>query len=149
MGRGRPRAARRALFVFHRRGERITSFRRAWTRACERAGLEVRLVHDLRRSAARDFRRQGVSEGEIMKLCGWKTRAMFDRYNIIDEADLAQAVAKRFNGKTTANTATPTATPSPLSSSPGDKFFQGALDDIRIYNRVLSTDEIQLLWQEQ
>jgi len=29
---------------------------------------------------------------------------MFDRYNIIDEADLAQSVAKRFgNGKQTAN----------------------------------------------
>src|SRR6266571_1312994 len=27
---------------------------------------------------------------------------MFDRYNIIDEADLASAVAKRFNGKVTA-----------------------------------------------
>ena len=22
-----------------------------------------------------------------MKLCGWKTRAMFDRYNIIDEQE--------------------------------------------------------------
>jgi hypothetical protein len=37
-----------------------------------------------------------VSEGEIMRLCGWRTRAMFDRYNIIDEQDLARAVAKRF-----------------------------------------------------
>ena len=116
---------RKGLFVFQRKGERIGSFRRTWLRACKKAGLEGRLVHDLRRTAARDFRRQGVSEGEIMKLCGWKTRAMFDRYNIIDEADLAQAVAKRFEGQrtankrqTTANTAPPTAPPSPLSSFP-------------------------------
>jgi hypothetical protein len=50
---------------------------------------------------------------------------MFDRYNIIDEADLAQAVAKRFAGQTTANKGktmanigTPTAPLSPLSCSP-------------------------------
>ena len=88
------------------------------------SGFQGRLVHDLRRTLARDFRRQGVSEGEIMKLCGWKTRAMFDRYNIIDEADLAQAVAKRFKAEepankrqTTANISTPTAPVGPLSSS--------------------------------
>jgi len=74
-----------------------------WARACKKAGLKGRLVHDLRRTAARDFRRRGVSEGEIMKLCGWKTRIMFDRYNIIDEADLAEAVAKRFKKQPTTN----------------------------------------------
>lgn len=37
-----------------------------------------------------------------MALCGWEFRSMFDRYAIILEADLAAAVAKRFNGKTTA-----------------------------------------------
>jgi hypothetical protein len=65
-----------------------------------------------------------VSEGEIMRLCGWKTRAMFDRYNIIDEADLAEAVGKRFKcleqaNKTVvkANSSTPTAPVGPLSSS--------------------------------
>jgi hypothetical protein len=49
---------------------------------------------------------------------------MFDRYNIIDEADLAAAVAKRFKGQsaankgqTPANIDTPTVPVSPLSSS--------------------------------
>jgi integrase len=73
-----------------------TSLRYAWTRATKRAGVPGRLIHDLRRSAARDFRRAGVSEGEIMRLCGWETRSMFDRYNVIDEGDLARAVAKRY-----------------------------------------------------
>lgn len=75
-------------------------------------------VRDLRRSAARDYRRAGVSEGEIMALCGWETRAMFDRYNVIDEADLAQAVAKRFNGKQPANMPPAEQTADLLSSSP-------------------------------
>jgi len=64
------------------------------------------LVHDLRRTAARNFRRAAIDEGTIMKLCGWKTRAMFDRYNVIDATDLSLAVAKRFNGKQAANSET-------------------------------------------
>lgn len=96
--------ARDGLYVFHRKGDPlgVGAVRCAWKRATKRAGLTGRIVHDLRRSAARDFRRAGVSEGEIMQLCGWETRAMFDRYNIIDEADLAAAVAKRFNGQVAA-----------------------------------------------
>ncbi len=91
-------AARDGLYVFQRDGQPlgIGAVRSAWKRATKRAGVPGRLVHDLRRSAARDFRRAGVSEGEIMQLCGWETRSMFDRYNIIDEKDLARAVAKRF-----------------------------------------------------
>jgi integrase len=98
-------AARDGVYVFHSGGRPLTfgKVRSAWKRATKRAGLQGRLVHDLRRSAARDFRRAGVSEGEIMKLCGWETRSMFDRYNVIDEADLARAVAQRFNGKQPAN----------------------------------------------
>lgn len=103
---------RDGLHVFHRKGEPIGDFRKVWSKACKTAGLEGRLVHDLRRSAARDFRRAGVSEGVIMKLCGWKTRDMFDRYDIHSLEDLQRGVARRFsengpdsgeNGKQTAN----------------------------------------------
>jgi hypothetical protein len=60
-------------------------------------------------AAGLTYRSPGMSEGEIMRLCGWMTRDMFDRYNIIDHADLTRAVAHRFstvagsNGKVTAN----------------------------------------------
>lgn len=96
-------AQRDGLRVFHRKGNAIGDFRKVWQRACTAAGVPDRLVHDLRRTAARDFRRAGVSEGEIMRLCGWKTRDMFDRYNIIDASDLSRAVAQRFNSKVTAS----------------------------------------------
>jgi len=44
---------------------------------------------------------------------------MFDRYNIIDEADLAAAVAKRFgNGKQAANIEPSTVVPDSVTSSP-------------------------------
>jgi len=36
-------------WVFHRGGKPIKSFRGAWAKACEKAGLRDRLVHDLRR----------------------------------------------------------------------------------------------------
>ena len=101
-------AARTGVFVFPSPigGGRIAtegSFYKAWHAACKRAGVPGKLVHDFRRSAARDMRRAGIREGEIMRLCGWRTRSMFDRYNIIDEADLSAAVARRFaSGKVTA-----------------------------------------------
>jgi integrase len=113
-------ATRDGLFVFQREGKAIgyTTLLHQWQRATQRAGCVGRIIHDLRRTAARDFRRAGVDEGTIMALCGWRTRSMFDRYNIIDETDLADAVAKRFsNGKqrqTTEGTAAPAG---PLSST--------------------------------
>ena len=89
-------AARAGLFVFHRNGKRVSDFRGAWQGACKRAGLAGHIPHEFRRTFAREMRQAGVSEGEIMKLAGWRTRSMFDRYNIIDDRDLAAAVAKRY-----------------------------------------------------
>ena len=43
------------------------------------------------------MRRQGLSESDIMSLCGWETLSMFQRYCIRDEAALEAAVGRRFS----------------------------------------------------
>ncbi len=59
-----------------------------------RLKYEGRLFHDLRRTAARNFIRSGVSRSVAMKITGHKTETMFERYNITDELDLRDAIEK-------------------------------------------------------
>jgi integrase len=94
--------------VFHVDGEPLASFRSAWRTAVKKAGLPGLRPHDLRRSAARNLVRAGVSEGVVMKLCGWTTRHMFDRYNVSDKRDLVDGVS-RLNGFLEARTLRPQA----------------------------------------
>lgn len=76
-------------------GSRVTAFDKQWRAACKAAGLEGKILHDFRRTAVRDLVRAGVSESVAMKLCGHKTRRVFDRYSIVNEQDLREGVAKR------------------------------------------------------
>ena len=65
-----------------------------WRAACVKAGCPGKIPRDFRRTAARNLVRAGVTEKIAMTLMGYKTRSIFDRYSILNEKDLQEAVAK-------------------------------------------------------
>jgi len=74
--------------VFHRGGEAVLEFRKAWAAACRKAGCPGTIVHDMRRSAARNLIRAGVDKDTVKMIGGWKTDSMLTRYNVVGEGDL-------------------------------------------------------------
>lgn len=81
-------------YVFTYRGRPIRSFKTGWKTACEAAGMPNLLFHDQRRTGVRNLMRAGVSEHVAMSISGHKTRAVFDRYNIVSETDKKEAMVK-------------------------------------------------------
>jgi integrase len=75
-------------------GKPVRDFRAAWGELAKAAGVPLLLLHDLRRSAARNLLRAGVSRDVAKRITGHKTDSMFSRYNIVAEDDLAEAAAK-------------------------------------------------------
>jgi integrase len=82
-------------FVFTRSdGKPVLCFKKTWRNACVAAGVPNLLFHDLRRTAARNLRRAGVAEGVIMKIGGWRTRSVFERYAIVSQTDIVEAMQR-------------------------------------------------------
>lgn len=107
-------------FVFHRAGRPIGNIRKAWelgcvksalgelvcqacgqsvgSHACPQCKVPTRyrglLFHDLRRSAVRNLIRAGTPERVAMEITGHRTRAVFDRYAIVNEAQKQEALRK-------------------------------------------------------
>lgn len=89
-----------------------TNLRKEWYKACAAAGFGTLTkiegkpdpvytglnIHDLRRSAIKNLMKAGVKEKVAMEISGHKTRAVFDRYHIVDTDDVVEAM-RRVQGK--------------------------------------------------
>ena len=83
------------VFLNSKSNDKIKRFDKSWKRACRDAKIGNRIFHDLRRTAVRNMVRSGISESVAMMISGHKTRAVFERYNITNDADLIDAAQKQ------------------------------------------------------
>ena len=76
-------------------GQRVREFNKAWRSACDQAGYNGVLLHDLRRSGVRAMVRAGVPESVAQRISGHATAAVSRRYDITSDQDLRDARDRR------------------------------------------------------
>lgn len=67
------------------------------TRRCRQAGIGHIHCHQLRRYFANSWLASGGSEGDLMSVCGWKSRAMIEHYAGSLAASRAKAAHRRIS----------------------------------------------------
>lgn len=96
-----PRGINDDIRVFTSRGRPIKSIEVRVEVACKRAGIvygrftkDGFIFHDLRRTFYSDMRRARVADSVIRTITGHSRREVTDRYDIVNLADLREAIAK-------------------------------------------------------
>jgi integrase len=109
------------VFVNPGSGEAWQDIRKMFRRACAGAELTGIWFHDLRRSFVTNARRRGIPESVVMRMSGHKTRAVFDRYNVVSEDDLRDAVRRLEKGSEKSWSRNgQSSDPAPKSENPGE-----------------------------
>jgi integrase len=80
------------VFVNPKTKTRRVDIKKSFRRAVAAAELPGLWFHDLRPSFITRARRVGVPESVVMRMSGHRTRAVFERYNVVDTQDLRAAV---------------------------------------------------------
>jgi len=130
-------------WICHRKGNRLETIVSAWRKGCTAVGLgqivddpqkgrkvwQGKIPHDFRRTAIRNMVRAGVPEKVAMTISGHKTRSVFDRYNIVNEADL-KAAAGRLSGYFSKEMGTISGTVAELDQTPQQTAVDNSLQNL-------------------